>query len=1432
MNSWNRAPRMKPHCRLWLSLVGLIGLLPSPPVAAHTHDPLVFTVPQGQSRQWHIYADIIEEPGGTFYELAEPKPNPAIIKVEPIKSFSQAILGSWTIEGLAVGSTTAMFHWRYKHANGQIVEQTLSVTVNVAPPPGSAASNPNCVSIVDPVNSRNGEFFAEESVDLNLGGPMPLVFSRYYSSLLQTEGFASSALGANRLHSFDWKFNIEIPDQRLRITTDRGRPIYFEKVGLKPAWVLSGRTDIPFQLVQTGNDYRLADPMTEVVRTFNSVSGKLTAVTDGRGNTHTLTYVGNDLDTVSDGLGRSLSFQHTSGKLTRVTDQTGRQVNFFYSGNDLFTAANPLNEVTQYNYTSNLLTSILQPENNVPFTQIFTAGKVTSQTERGTDTTSMVFNAATTEITNPAGDTMTHAYASRGELTSITDEGGKVITMTSDSSGRRNSVTDRLGATTTMAYHTLSGKPALITNAESKTTAMTYKSRLLNGHTFYDLTKIAQTDGSSQSFTYDSQGKITQMTDEAGKVWKYVYNPRGQLTSRTNPLGGIYTYVYDGAGNLTSSKDPDPDSLPTQYTYDSQKRLEKIIRPGGSFVQFAYDAADRVTSVTDERGNPFTFAHDDNGRLTTVTDPDLNTKTYAYDDLNRMTQATDTLGKTSSMTYNSRRLLESMTDRNGNTVSFQYDERQRLTGITDANGKVWGRGYDDEGLLTSTTTPIDPPTKIKRNSLGRPVELSDALGNTELLTRDAMQRIVSSCDPVGRQTKFAYDKRGLLTSVTLQTVGTAKYDRDGLGNITKITEPNGSIWTYTYLKSGRMASMVDPLGKKWLYDYDARGRLEMTKYPDTTTATLTYDDAGNVQTHQHTNGPTLTYTYDNLGRVTSADGLVFSYDPEGRLTNAEQNSLDFKATYDDEGRLLTVSYHDGAVVVSYQYDFNDRLKRVTDSFATAQIDFSYDDAGRLTGITRSNGVNGIFTYDAAGRLTRIQEGTALDLKYALNAAGQITTIDHTSDLPPAVLAAAQTFKFDKASQVGTTGYVYDARGRLVAAPVGKVYGWDGASRLTNADGVTLAYNGMGDVTERTAGLAVTRFYNHYAIGLNPIVYEDPPSGSDRAYVWTPDGELLYSIDMGSALPSFYHFDHLGSTLALTNSAGLVTDSYAYDPYGQLLDHSGPSTQPFTYVGEYGVRTEGALYQMRARYYDPITVRFLSRDPMPADLTSPEGLNPYQYAEEDPLSYIDPAGTQGERSGDRCRPCRRQRKAERRARRLAEEAARLEEWYRHEYPMPRVDGASIGKPPSFCHSGGTALLCDSVSGLAITPCTEGEPTRDLPSTDPPFDEGLNEGSNPFGSSTIPISDESNAPPANNNNGPAVATPATDPMDAYIKNMLIGMFTAIYMNLQNAWYEQSQKFADSGFKDKAIRDRMSAIDKARKAIGAQIEAFGGTPPPPPQ
>ena len=550
--------------------------------------------------------------------------------------------------------------------------------------------------------------------------------------------------------------------------------------------------------------------------------------------------------------------------------------------------------------------------------------------------------------------------------------------------------------------------------------------------------------------------------------------------------------------------------------------------------------------------------------------------------------------------------------------------------------------HDDEGVATTLTTPLGNVTQFERDKLGMLIGVTDPLGHKTTLTRDALSRITRITDPLNRTTNFAYTNDGRLASVTMPVIGATKYDYDALGNLIRITDLNGAEWKFAYTPQGRLTSQTDPVGQIVNLTYDARGRLNKIVFADGSTSTLTYDASSNLTRSQFSDGLDLKFAYDTLNRPIEANGVKFAYDAEGRIVNTDNAGAAYGATYDAAGRIKTITYA-GGLVVNYTYDAKTgSLTQVSDSLTKTQYDFTYAKDQQLVGITRSNKVNTTLTWDKAGRLTGIKDGNVMDAQYTLDAAGQVTSAKMQLPLDPATALkpTAQTLTFDAASQVSSVGYKYDACGRLVESPLG-AFKWDGASRLvgiqstiaSQPSSVALTYNGLGDVTARQDGAQTTRYAYNYALGLAPIAAETDSSAPGkplRYYVWTPSGTLLYMIDAADGNKVYhYHFDRTGSTVALTDANGAVTDAYAYDPYGKLLAHQGKSAQPFTFVGKWGVRQEGAsgaLYQMRARYYDATTAQFISREPLWPMIPNPKQLNPYQYATNDPVQLVDLTGT--------------------------------------------------------------------------------------------------------------------------------------------------------------------------------------------------------------
>ena len=333
---------------------------------------------------------------------------------------------------------------------------------------------------------------------------------------------------------------------------------------------------------------------------------------------------------------------------------------------------------------------------------------------------------------------------------------------------------------------------------------------------------------------------------------------------------------------------------------------------------------------------------------------------------------------------------------------------------------------------------------------------------------------------------------------------------------------------------------------------------------------------------------TTTYTYDNANHQT---GIAYPNEVVGVYS------------YDEAGRLLGISYsQDGNPLESISYALDNVGNRLSMTDTDGVTSYTYDDINRLTGVTYSSGtpVNVNYTYDPMGnRLIMVQDG--ISTSYTYDDADRLLTAT-TDGL--------------------VTNYTWDNNGNLLTRGA-ETFTWDGVNHLVgwtdDASTASYIYNGDGIRVARTVNDMTTAYLQDQAAGL-PVVLRETTEGVTVDYVYGIDLIAL----MDDITTSYYHIDGLGSTRLLTDNTGTVTDRYSYDAFGTARIHTGVSEQSFTFTGEQTDPECGLVY-LRARYYDPVTGRFTSKDPFIGNDFDSQSHNLYVYTRNNPGNLIDPSG---------------------------------------------------------------------------------------------------------------------------------------------------------------------------------------------------------------
>ncbi len=341
--------------------------------------------------------------------------------------------------------------------------------------------------------------------------------------------------------------------------------------------------------------------------------------------------------------------------------------------------------------------------------------------------------------------------------------------------------------------------------------------------------------------------------------------------------------------------------------------------------------------------------------------------------------------------------------------------------------------------------------------------------------------MVNLTNPHGQTTNFQYDGLSRMTRKSLANGAYSTYSYDAANRLLilvnkKSDDSNLSSYTYTYDNAGNLSAMTTLAGTH-SYNYDKIYQLMQATHPVSSAENYTYDPVFNRLTSSDHND----WTYDSNNRLLSYNGFTFAYDANGSMTKKTETTTS-KVTsyqYDYDNRLKRIDYPDGTYS-EYRYDpFGNRINKDVNGTVTW---FVYDLMKPLPDV--------IGEYDESGSLTvAYTHGPGIDDVISMRRDG--SNYFYLKD------ALGSVASLTDATEASVNNYEYDSFGKVVnrTENVTNPYGYTG-KRLDRESGLMYYRARYYDPSiGRFASEDLIRFYdnvNYYNYANNnPMRYVDP-----------------------------------------------------------------------------------------------------------------------------------------------------------------------------------------------------------------------------------------------------------------------------------------------------------------------------------------------------
>ncbi|MFK4067209.1 SpvB/TcaC N-terminal domain-containing protein [Streptomyces sp. NPDC029674] len=771
----------------------------------------------------------------------------------------------------------------------------------------------------------------------------------------------------------------------------------------------------------------------------------------------------------------------------------------------------------------------------------------------------------------------------------------------------------------------------------------------------------------------------------SGQHTELFYDPRGQVVRTLNPDGSEQRVLFGVPADLT-----DPDGFaPTpweSYTYDANDNAGRThpdsTQPYASHwntpASMEVDALGRTVRTVARNGagpaDRITTGaeYDVRGNLVSVTDAlGRETFRYVYDMARRRWRADGIdCGRRDTVPDALGRAVETR-DSKGSLTLCAFDALRRPTRVwarDDGTGPVSLRQiveYGDGG------TPGQPAAERAaaraRNLLGRPVRHHDEAGLVTVTAADCKgnvlettRRIIADA-PILDSYENAAGRDWQIVPFQVEWTpapGQSRETRDA-----QLLEPVGYVTNSAYDALDRVvrhAFPVDVEGRRRVLrpTYSRAGTLEQVRLDDTVyVQRISYDAKGQRTLIAYGNGVLTRYAYDPhtflLTRLRSEHYTLVdarTYRPSGDPLQ------DHGYEHDLAGNLLTLRERtpgSGIPGNAAALGTDDPiLRKLLGGGDALDRHFTYDPCYRLLSATgrEHRAPPAGDPWHATPRGTDVTRAQAYRETYRYDAADSLLALTHTG-----TGGFARTFTLTPGSnrlRRTTTGqtpydYTFDRNGNMTGETTSRHFAWDHGDRLkafaTRTAGAEPSVHAQ--YLHDATGRRIKKLVRRQGGGVEVVHYVDElfehhrwagsaGSGENQHIHVMDDRRRVALVRLGPAHPddrgpatAFHLGDHLGSSTAVLDHAGILTNREEYTPYGET-SFGGHTRKRYRFTGAERDEESG-LNHHGARSYAPWTARWTSCDP----LGIVDGLNLFTYVRANPLRLTDPTGKQSATVGD-------------------------------------------------------------------------------------------------------------------------------------------------------------------------------------------------------